>query len=111
LGQPGAASPHEAFFYFYGNTLWGVRTARWKLLIERERKADDSPEVYGRRTGPIIRKALFDLENDIGETTDLSDQHPEIVEELLARAEEFERSLWTTNREVGKAANTAIGSN
>jgi arylsulfatase A-like enzyme len=96
-------SPHGSFFYFYGNTLWGVRSGRWKLLFEREKRAEDPPEIYGRRTGEILRMALFDLETDIGETTDLSDRHPEIVERLLADAGAFERELWASSRDVGQA--------
>jgi arylsulfatase A-like enzyme len=100
-GQPGAASPHDAFYFFGGNTLWGVRSGKWKLLFEREKMPDDPPEVWARRTGPIIRQLLTDLETDIGETTDLSDQHPEIADRLLAMAERFEQELWASSREVG----------
>jgi arylsulfatase A-like enzyme len=105
-GRPGATSPHEAFFYFGGNTLWGVRSGRWKLLFERERRSDGPPERYERRSGPIIRRALFDLEADIGETTDLADTYPEVADKLLAQAEIFERELWATAREAGRAVVT-----
>ena len=44
---------------------------------------------------------LVDLENDIGETTDLSDQHPQVVERLLALAEGMRNDLGDYDR-VGK---------
>jgi arylsulfatase A-like enzyme len=99
-----AAPGHDVFFYFGGNTLWGVRVGRWKLLFERQRIERDPPEIWGRRTGPVIRKALFDLEADTGETTDVSDRHPEIVMKMLSDAEEFERGLWASSRRVGEAS-------
>ena len=37
-GQPGAATPHEQFFY-YGNgshTLDAVRAGRWKLHLDKD---------------------------------------------------------------------------
>ena len=62
LGLPGARSPHEAFFYYEEHELQAVRSGRWKLF---------------RKSGE-----LFDLEADIGETTDISDSHPDVVETL-----------------------------
>jgi arylsulfatase A-like enzyme len=102
-GRPGATSPHEAFYYFGGNRLWGVRSGRWKLLYERERMPDDPPGEYQRRTGPIVRQGLFDLEDDIGETTDVAEQHPEVTARLQAMADRFEGELWANSREVGRA--------
>ena len=40
-----------------------------------------------------IRLSLFDLETDMGETTDVSAEHPEVVERLLALAEEAREEL------------------
>lgn len=35
------------------------------------------------------RRVLYDLENDIGETTDLSSQHPEMVAQLDTQIDQF----------------------
>ena len=32
-GTPGAASPHEVFFYYIRNELHAVRSGRWKLHV------------------------------------------------------------------------------
>jgi arylsulfatase A-like enzyme len=66
-GETGAVSPHEAFYYYLLDNLEAVRAGRWKLHV---RKRDT--EVH----------ELYDLENDIGETTNLYDNNPEIVERL-----------------------------
>lgn len=82
-GDPGARSPHEAFFYHHMNRLEGVRRGRWKLLLER----DDQGRLLPNRP------ALYDLETDLGETTDVAGAHPEIVAELGARMQAFREDV------------------
>jgi arylsulfatase A-like enzyme len=106
-GADGAHSPHEAFYYFGGNTLWGIRSGGWKLLFERDRAPGDPPGERGPRTGPVLRQGLFDLDADIGESTDLSAARPEVASRLLETAIAFERDLWSTAREVGRAPRQA----
>jgi arylsulfatase A len=60
--QPGARSPHEALFVFNRDTIAAVRSANWKLHTQ---------------TGE-----LYDLATDIGETTNLAPNHPDIVQRL-----------------------------
>ncbi len=62
LGRSSAGSPDDAFFYYYEHELQAVRSGKWKLF----RKS----------------RQLFDLEVDIGETTDVSASNPKIVEAL-----------------------------
>ena len=43
---------------------------------------------------PLLDKAvLYDLENDLAETTDVSAQHPEVVEELQQLVEHIRKDL------------------
>ena len=68
-GQPGATTPHEQFFY-YGtgsHTLDAVRAGRWKLHLDKDE--------------------LYDLDADVGETTNLFERHPQVVSELRDRAD------------------------
>ena len=46
-------------------------------------------------TSPAI---LHDLENDIGETTNVAEAHPEIVQRLMALAEKAREDLGDLNR-------------
>ena len=75
-------SPHETFAYYSGTMLEAVRNDRYKLrLVHRS----------GRERTVIAE--LFDLRADIGETTDVADEHPEVVEQLQAAAERFRAEL------------------
>jgi arylsulfatase A-like enzyme len=64
LGEPEAISPREALFYYDENRLEAARSGPWKLF---------------HTTG-----ALYNLSEDIGETTDVAAQHPEVVARLKA---------------------------
>jgi arylsulfatase A-like enzyme len=69
-GEEGATTPHDSFFYYKRNAIEAVRSGHWKLHIRK----DD--EEIGE---------LYNLETDIGETSNVFDQHPEIVRGLMAR--------------------------
>ena len=56
FGKPNASSPHEAFFYFFRETLECVRSGRWKLRVANVR-GDQSVQL----------PQLFDLDNDLSE--------------------------------------------
>jgi hypothetical protein len=50
-----------------------------------------------------IGEELFDLENDIGETTDVAAGHPDVVRRLLAIAEKAREDLGDSRtQQVGK---------
>ncbi|HOF41572.1 MAG TPA: arylsulfatase, partial [Candidatus Hydrogenedentes bacterium] len=46
--------------------------------------------------------ALFDLEADISETTDVADQHPDVVERLKGLMVAFEKDLADNSRPPGR---------
>jgi arylsulfatase A-like enzyme len=73
-------SPHEAWYYFNGNRLEAVRCGRWKLAIAPQRAGigPNSGLVTATRDEP----RLYDLEADLGETTDVARQHPEVVSRM-----------------------------
>ncbi len=73
-----AASPHEAFYYYWMNDLEAVRSGKWKLHFSK----------HGAEQG-----ALYDLEADIGETTDVIFEHPDVVTRLEELAEHARRTL------------------
>lgn len=52
---------------------------------------EELPAPYSRRK--IEREELYDLVNDIGETTDVSALHPERVKQLEAEAEKARAAL------------------
>jgi len=69
-GEEGATTPHDSFFYYKRNAIEAVRSGHWKLHIRK-----DDQEIG----------ELYNLETDIGETSNVFDQHPEIVRGLMAK--------------------------
>jgi arylsulfatase A len=86
-GQKGAKSPHDAFYYYYMTQLHAVRAGKWKLHLPLDKKLVRP----GRRRSAEV--ALYDLENDVGETRSLADRHPDVVSRLTRLAETARREL------------------
>ena len=80
--------PHESLFWRFG-TQRAVRQGDYKL-----RQQGDGPPQ------------LFNLVNDIGETKDISSEHPELVKKLNAAYAEWNSELaeplWKTGKSSGK---------
>ena len=72
------ASPHEVFYYYQGEHLNAVRSGPWKLHVR-------VPERMMRVAGLPDQKMpmLFNLDKDIGESHNLANDRPEIVEQLM----------------------------
>ncbi len=64
--------------------LMGVRKGKWKLLV---------PGKGNWVIGPQKKAALFNLDNDPGEKTDLSAECPEVVQELLDLGRQAKKDL------------------
>ncbi|NLF19600.1 MAG: sulfatase [Lentisphaerae bacterium] len=77
-GEHGATSPHEAFFFYWMDQLEAVRSGRWKLHLRKRETA---------------LCELYDLANDIGETTDVAAANPAVVARLTALADRCRADL------------------
>ena len=93
---PGAAQ--HPFFYYRGRQLQAVRVGRYKLhvphgygSIHGARVADAT--FPGRLKARRIELSLFDLETDVSETTNIAEQHPDIVNSLRALCEQARQDL------------------
>lgn len=84
-------SPHEALFYWDGQNLAAVRSGPWKLQIRRHKEPQDEKGV-SQADGEFVPK-LFNLDDDIGETTDVASQHPEAVARLQGYIAAMARDL------------------
>ena len=92
FNTPGALSPHEAFYCYYGGQLQAIRDRRWKLHFPHSyRTLAGKPGGKGgmpvKYSQAKIGLELYDLKQDVGETTDIAMQHPEIVARLQQQAE------------------------
>jgi arylsulfatase A-like enzyme len=95
--QPGAKSPQQAYYIYWGRELQAVRAGRWKLhLPHAYRTLDGAPGSDGKRgknKDARTELALFDLQGDVGETTDVAKQHPDVVQRLEALAKKARAEL------------------
>jgi arylsulfatase len=98
-GGRNAQSPHEAFYFYEMDQLQAVRSGRWKLqlphtyrtLAGRPGGRDGKPVNYEMRK--IERPEIYELDKDVGETTNVADKHPDVVERLASLAEKARREL------------------
>ncbi len=103
-GEPGAKSPHEAFYYYRETHLDAVRSGPWKLVFPRPGR-DESEWLLskggaflGELLEPVTELALYNLESDIGETTNVAADNPDIVERLTALADAGREELGDYDR-------------
>jgi arylsulfatase A len=83
--EPGELD-ERPFYYYWNRELQAVRSGRWKLHVPHAyRTLDGAPGrdgLPGKYASARIGRALFDLEADPGETTDVAEHHPDIVQRL-----------------------------
>jgi len=96
----GEASPYEAFYYYFPGQLHAVRVGDWKLHVPHPYRVvleQGKDGTAGRQgTGHITELTLYNLKDDIGETTNVASQHPEVVEQLLQVVEQARADLGDT---------------
>lgn len=90
-----AASPHEALYLFQNDRIAGVRSGKWKLVVESSYRNvitsfDNSESYYGPEG------LLFDLELDPGETYSYTRENPDVANQLRGYLEQAQQSLQTT---------------
>jgi len=99
LTQPGATSPHDAFFFYFRDCeLQAMRSGRWKLLFPHEVSSTEGIELgRGGVSGKGVRRKigleLYDLNEDIGEQKNLAESHLEIVASLQKKADVMREEL------------------
>ncbi len=76
------SSPHGVLHWTTGNS-WAVRDGEWKLLGNPRDTANRGP------LGESDRLFLVNLAQDVGEMTNLSDQHPEMTQRLKRKHDQW----------------------
>jgi arylsulfatase A-like enzyme len=88
-GTEGAESEHDAFFYYKRRVLEAVRCEKWKLHLRRETRVNKGNPTVQAENVTVMEEVqeLYDLETDIGETTNVYDLHPDVVSDLGEKAD------------------------
>ena len=96
LTETNGASPHNALYFYWGGELHAIRSGKWKLHLPHPYQHLDGAGSGGR-PGRYVRQdiglALFDLEKDIGETTNVADKNPDVVNRLMSYVERARADL------------------
>jgi arylsulfatase A-like enzyme len=100
-------SPHEALFYFKSNQLEAVRSGPWKLAIVHQ--GGGMGKDKGKAAQPFT-PTLYNLDTDIGETTDVAAQHPDVIKRLQGYVARMDADLGVKGtgpgvRPCGRVAN------
>lgn len=96
LGATDTKSPHESYLMYYDKQLQAVRSGPWKLHLphgyrtlkqplEREFPTLEIPVKYDNQVKTDL--ALYNLDEDIGETKNVAAEHPNIVAQLMRYVE------------------------
>lgn len=120
FGEQDAAWAERPLLFYTGNELHAVRQGRWKLHLDHpyltkvndEVRDDGKPAGHGTLAPKSITQsgvegiasrhgyriaqqtqALYDLQQDPGEATDLADRHPDVVARLLEIVEQARNDL------------------
>ena len=107
-GEKGAKTPHDVFYYYRGIKLEAVRSGPWKLRFA----SADAGAAGGKnkKKAPAAKDQLFNLDKDIGESTNVADANPEVVKRLHVLAEKMDSDLGVNSigpgcRPLGRVAN------
>ncbi len=118
-GNADARSPRESYYFYGAEELQAVRSGQWKLHLPHDYLTVNGPpglngkpanfanmqpksmdqsglagiaSRHGYRVARI-ELSLFDLKNDVSETKNVAAEHPEIVAQLQALAEQARADL------------------
>lgn len=87
-GEKDAKSPHTAVYGFKPRGgLMSVRYQDWKLILPGQ-----------HRTGNFDTPQLYNVIDDIGETTNVADNYPNVVNKILSLANEADEAVRENNR-------------
>ncbi len=95
------ASPHDSMFY----RQVAVRSGDWKLILPHTTRTSLVPGndgLPGKRVARQVPLSLFNLRDDIGETSNLAKQNPAVVTRLQGYLQEFKKDLAANKRPIGQ---------
>ena len=107
-GEHDAKSPHDAIYYLRGRSVDGIRVGDWKYRMATEKppkvKRSKGQPASDSKSTRVKVETLYNLSDDIGEQTNLLDEHPEIAQRLKRQLATFETELRINLRPAGVAS-------
>ena len=105
-------SPQEAYYFYYGQQLQAIRMGKWKLhfphgyrtMAGRPGGTGGIPTKYSQAK---IGLSLFNLEEDIGESTDVKAKHPKVVAKMQALGQAMRKELGDQGKKAAASARQA----
>lgn len=90
-------TPRTEFIHYTSRgELEGIRQGDWKLLIKKPRQTRNNNQQKQPMPPQIL---LFNLKEDLGETVNLADQHPDIVTQLRSLMTELDAEITKNARD------------
>jgi arylsulfatase len=100
LKQQQGANPRDEFAYYYDRcNLKGIRKGQWKLVFPNISQTYKRASAIGYDGWPgkyasdSVKLALYNLRTDPGETLDVKEKFPEIVQQLMVIADKYRNEI------------------
>ena len=94
-------TPHDVYWFYYSSQLQAVRSGDWKLHFPHSYRSLRGEPGSDGKPGPYMQKKtgleLYNLRKDIGESTDIAAENPEIVKRLQKLGEIARQDLGDSN--------------
>ncbi|MBT8180406.1 MAG: sulfatase [Eudoraea sp.] len=109
-------SPQEAYYFYYRvNELHGIRYGKWKLYFPHNYRT-----MKGQRPGKdglpgnyvhldLNEIELYDLSEDLSETTNVAAEYPEVVQEIEKLADKMRKKLGDSLKDMDGTDNRPAG--
>jgi len=103
------ARADKVYHFYLRTTLQAVRQGKWKLHLPRPAKRPwlapfaQNRHIHPKDDAPFTEPLLYNLENDISETTNVAQANPKVVKQLLAIAGKARTEIGDYNR-IGRGA-------
>ena len=100
-----SATPREEYYYYYGGELIAVRKGKMKLVFPHSYRSyagidlglDGYPGIYkgvlGKYAVGKSKLELYDLDNDMSESKDVSEMYPDVVKTLQVLGQKAREEL------------------
>jgi arylsulfatase A len=102
--EPQAKPVRDTQLYFNGaSQLAAIRVDNWKLFLGLLPGAAPK-NAAKKKLAELAKVQLYDLTADVGETKDVSAEHPEVVAQLKEKAAAMLAEIKKNQRPAGQAA-------